>query len=163
MGVKVAFLPLGVEGDLKKYPERRAAVVERLHKVGEIARKEGVVIGIETALSATEEVKLLKEIDCSAIKIYFNFSIPLEEGRDVCDELKILGRKRICMIHATDKDGVWLQNNTRIDLPKIKATLDKMKWSGWLVVERSRDANNPRDVRGNFSANVAYLKSIFQK
>jgi len=37
-----------------------------------------------------------------------------------------------------------------------------MGWSGWLIVERSRDANNPRDVRGNFGANVAYLKSIFQ-
>jgi len=163
MGVKVGFLPLGVEGDLKKYPERRAAVVERLREVGKMARKAGVVIGIETALSATEEVQLLKEIGSPAIQIYFNFSIPLEEGRDVCDELRILGRKRICMIHATDKDGVWLQNNTRIDLPKIKKTLDEMRWKGWLVVERSRDANNPRDVKGNFGANVAYLKSIFQQ
>jgi hypothetical protein len=44
---------------------------------------------------------------------------------------------------------------------KIKKTLDKMKWSGWLVVERSRNAKDVRNVRGNFGTNVAYLKEIF--
>jgi sugar phosphate isomerase/epimerase len=66
------------------------------------------------------------------------------------------------MMHCTDEDGVWLQNNTRLDMPKVKQTLDKMGWSGWLVIERSRDANNPRDVKGNFGANAAYMKSVFQ-
>eukprot|EP00388_Colpodella_angusta_P009037 GDKJ01024291.1.p1 GENE.GDKJ01024291.1~~GDKJ01024291.1.p1 ORF type:complete len:147 (-),score=18.64 GDKJ01024291.1:421-807(-) len=128
-----------------------------------MAKKAGVIIGIETALSASEEVKLLKEIGSEGIKIYFNFSNPLKEGRDLYKELKILGKNRICMIHCTNKDGVWLQNDPEIDMKKVKATLDKMKWSGWLVIERSRDANRPRDVKGNFGANTAFLKSIFQK
>ncbi len=61
-----------------------------------MAEDAGVVIGIETALSATEEVQLLKEINSPAIKIYFNFSNPLKEGRDLIKELKILGKERIC-------------------------------------------------------------------
>jgi hypothetical protein len=36
-----------------------------------------------------------------------------------------------------------------------------MGWSGWLVVERSRDANDARNVQGNYSTNVAYLKKVF--
>lgn len=48
-------------------------------------------------------------------------------------------------------------------MQKVKKVLDEMQWSGWLVVERSRDANNTRDSRGNFGANVRYLKSVFQK
>lgn len=163
MGVKVAFLPMGVEGNMVKFPERRDAIVDRLKKVGQMAQDSGVVIGIETALSAQEEVELLKEIGSPAIKIYFNFSHPLEAGRDLHEELKILGKDRICMIHATDKDGVWLENNSRIDMPKVKETLDEMGWSGWLMVERSRDANNTKDVVRNYSANVRYLKSVFQK
>ena len=32
---------------------------------------------------------------------------------------------------------------------------------GWLVVERSRNAKDVRNVRGNFGDNVAYLKEVF--
>lgn len=162
MNIKVAFLPLGVQGDLVKNPELRPLIVERLKLIGSMAENAGVIIGIETALDATEEVKLLKEIGSKSIQIYFNFSNPLEAGRDIHKELKILGKNRICQIHCTDKDGVWLQNNTRLDLKKVKNTLDKMGWKGWLVIERSRDASKPQDVKGNFGANTAYLKSIFQ-
>ncbi|WAC13959.1 sugar phosphate isomerase/epimerase family protein [Dyadobacter pollutisoli] len=162
LNVQVAFLPLGVQGDLVKNPELRPLIVERLKMIAPLAEKAGVTIGIETALNATEEVKLLKEVGSKAIQIYFNFSNALEGGRDVCEELKILGKDRICQIHCTDKDGVWLENNTRLDMKKVKSTLDKIGWKGWLVIERSRDANKPQDVRGNFGANTAYMKSIFQ-
>jgi sugar phosphate isomerase/epimerase len=163
MGVKVGFLPLGVEGDLLNYPERRDAIVERLKVVGKKAEAVGVVIAIETALDAAGEVKLLEDIGSPAIKISFNFSNPLVAGRDLYSEMEILGKDRIAKIHCTNKDGVWLQNDPEIDMHKVKQVLDKMGWSGWLLVERSRDANNPHDVKGNFGANVAYLKSIFQK
>lgn len=162
MNVKIAFLPLGTQGDLVKNPELRPAIVERLKVVGKMAKKAGVVIGIETALDATGEVALLKEIGSSHIQIYFNFSNPLKAGRDLHQELRILGKKRICQIHCTDEDGVWLQNNTRIDMKKVKQTLDEMNWSGWLVIERSRDANDARNVKKNFGANTTFLKSIFQ-
>lgn len=162
MNVKVAFLPLGVQCDLKKNPGLRDSIVARLKVAGKMAEDAGVVIGIETALSAKEEVKLLKEIGSKGIRIYFNFSNPLKEGRNLIKELKTLGRNRICMIHATNKDSVWLQNDADINMAEVKKTLDKMKWSGWLVIERSRDKNKPSDVKGNYGANTAYLKKIFQ-
>ena len=162
MNVKVGFLPLGVQGDLVKNPELRPAIVERLKVVGKMAKKAGVVIGIETSLDAKGEVELLKEIGSKHIQIYFNFSNPLKAGRDLLKELKILGSKRICQIHCTDEDGVWLEHNTRLDLKKVKETLDEMKWDGWLVIERSRDAKEPHNVKKNFGANTQYLKSIFQ-
>ncbi|ANH80311.1 endonuclease [Niabella ginsenosidivorans] len=163
MHVKTAFLPLGVQCDLKKYPEKRGAVVARLKEAGKMAQEAGVIIAIETALSAKEEVTLLKEIGSPAVKIYFNFSNPLKEGRDLYRELKTLGAKNIAMIHCTNKDSVWLQNDPQIDLYKVKRTLDQIKWSGWLVVERSRDAQRPRDVKYNYGANVAYLKKVFRE
>jgi L-ribulose-5-phosphate 3-epimerase len=153
---------LGIQCDLKKNPEVRDSVVARLKVAGKMAEKAGVIIAIETALSAAEEVQLLKEIGSRAIKIYFNFSNPLKEGRDLISELKILGKDRIAMIHATNKDSVWLQNDSQIDMLKVKKTLDEMNWSGWLVIERSRDASKPRDVKGNYGANTAYLKKVFQ-
>jgi L-ribulose-5-phosphate 3-epimerase len=162
MNVKTAFLPLGVQCDLRKKPGVRDSVIARLKIAGKMAQAANVVIGIETALSAKEEVQLLKEIGSPAIKIYFNFSNPLKEGRDLISELKILGRDRICMIHATNKDSVWLENDPQIDMFKVKKTLDEMGWSGWLVIERSRDAKKPSDTKYNYGANAAYLKKIFQ-
>ncbi len=162
MNVKVAFLPLGVMSDLVKHPELRPAVIERLKAAGKAAEKAGVIIGIETALDAAGEVKLLDEIGSPAIKSYFNFANALQNGRDLHKELRTLGKDRICQIHASNEDGVWLQNDPKIDLPKVKQTLDEMGWSGWLVIERSRDAHDSRNVKKNFGANAAYLKSVFQ-
>jgi len=162
MKVKVAFMPLGVRGDLVKRPELRPAVVERLKAAGAKAQETGVVIGVETALDAAGEVRLLEEIGSPAVRIYFNFANALQIGRVLCKELQILGRDRICQIHCTDEDGVWLQDNPRIDMPKVKRTLDDMGWGGWLVIERSRSAQNSRDVAWNFGANAKYLKSVFR-
>jgi sugar phosphate isomerase/epimerase/dienelactone hydrolase len=162
MNVKTAFLPLGVQCDLRKKPEVRDSVIARLKVAGKMAQDAGVVIGIETALSAKEEVQLLKDINSPAIKIYFNFSNPLKEGRDLITELKILGKDRICMIHATNKDSVWLQNDPEIDMYKVKKCLDEMGYTGWLVIERSRDAKKPSDTKYNYGANTEFLKKVFQ-
>lgn len=163
MGTNVAFLPLGTEGDLLKYPERRDSIVAKLRIVGRRAEAAGVIVGIETALDAAGEVALLEEIASPAIKIYYNFANALQNGRDLHSELKILGKDRICQILCTDIDDVWLENNSRLDMKKVKTTLDEIGYTGWLVIERSRDKNAPRDVVGNFGANTRYLKSIFQE
>ena len=162
MNVKVVFLPLGVQGDLVKNPELRQPIVERLKVVGRLASKAKIVIGIESSLDAAGELQLLKDVGSKYVKSYFNFSNAIKNGRDLHQELKILGRKNIVQIHATNEDGVWLQNDPKIDLKKVKETLDNIGWKGWLVVERSRDASQPTNVKYNFSANTSYLKSIFQ-
>jgi sugar phosphate isomerase/epimerase len=163
MQVRIAFLPLGVRGDLVKHPELRAKVVARLKAIAPKAEQAGVIIGLETSLPAAEEIKLLDEVGSLAIKSYFNFANAASAGRDICAELRALGKDRLCQIHCTDEDGVWLEHDPKIDMPKVRQTLDDLGWSGWLVVERSRDAKDARNVKRNFTANVAYLKSIFQK
>jgi len=162
MNIKVVFLPLGVQGDLVKNPELREPIVERLKIAAKMASKAKIVIGIETSLDAKAELQLLKDIGSANVKSYFNFSNAIKNGRDLHEELRILGRKNIIQIHATNEDGVWLQNDPKIDLHKVKQTLDEMRWSGWLVIERSRDAAQATNVKYNFGANTKYLKNIFQ-
>jgi sugar phosphate isomerase/epimerase len=163
MDVRIAFLPLGTQSDLAKHPQLRSKVVERLKIVGRQAEKAGIIVGVETELPAEEQVKLLDEVASPAIKSYYNFANAIQNGRDLIQELRTLDKERICQIHCTDQDGVWLQDDPRINMPKVKETLDAMGWSGWLVIERSRDAKDARNVKKNFGANAAYLKSLFQK
>ena len=163
MNVKIAFLPLGVLSDLVKHPELRSNVVERLKVVGAQAEKAGVIIGVETELDADAQIKLLDDVGSPAIRIYYNFANAIQNNRDLIKELRALGKDRICQIHCTDQDGVWLQNDPKINMQNVKSALDEMGWSGWLVIERSRDAKDSRNVKKNYGANTAYLKSVFQK
>lgn len=162
MGIKTAFLPMGIQCDMTQHPEVRDSVVARLKRIGAMAEDAGVIIGIETSLDARAEVQLLKEIGSPAIKIYFNFQNALSAGRDLYKEMEILGKDNICQVHCTNKDSVWLQYDPQIDMHKVKAILDKWQWKGWLVIERSRDAADPRNVKRNYAANTAYMKKIFQ-
>lgn len=162
MNVKVAYLPLGNQCDLKKFPELRPVIIERLRWAGKQVAKVGGVIAVETTLDATAEKAFLKAVACNRIKSSFNFSNAIENGKNIATELKILGKKNIAQIHASNTDGYWIQNDKAIDLPKIKTTLDKMNWKGWLIVERSRDTSDVHNVKANYGANVAYLKKIFQ-
>ena len=164
MGAQVAFLPLGGSGnDWKQPSEARQEMVRRLHEVGEMALAQGKVVAIRTQQDARADLALLKEVNSKGVKIYYNLQDAVDQGLCPCKELKTLGAENIAQIHASLTDSVTLDKDPRIDLHKVKKTLDKMKWSGWLVVERSRNAQDVRNVRGNFGTNVAYLKEIFQK
>lgn len=163
MGAKIAYLPLGGCGnDWKTNDEQRRRLVSRLHVAGEMAHSEGLVIGIRTGLSAKEDIKLLEQINSEGIQIYFSVQEALDNKRDLYKELKTLGRKRICQIHISETDGVTLPHSKNIDMHRVKEQLDKMGWSGWLVVERSRDAGDVRNVKKNFGMNIRYLKEVFQ-
>lgn len=163
MQVKVAFLPLGGCGkDWTENTAIRKEIVFRLHEAGEMAAKRGLVIGIDTPLDAKGNKKLLKEIDSPGIKIFYKFQTAVENKLDISKDLRKLGADNICGIHASNTDGVWLRHDKAINMPEIKATLDKLGWSGWLFVERSRDVTDVRNVKRNYGENVKYLKEVFQ-
>jgi len=158
---KVGFLPV----IFKKEDQQSAAVakvVALMKKVAPKAESTGVVVGLSTSLDAAGNVKLLDEIGSPAVRIAYNCGEAIDAKRDVYAELKALGKDRIAQVIPTLSDGVWLENDTRMSVPKLKELLDEMGWSGWLVLQRSRDAKKSSDVKYNFSANGKYVKSIFQ-
>lgn len=161
-GVSVAFLPLGGCGnDWSTDKAKRKQVVARLHDIGEAALARGKRVGIDTPLDAKGNLKLLKEVKSDGIAIFYKFQTALENGSDIAADLQRLGAKNICAIHASNTDGVWLRNDSTIDMPRIRQTLDRMGWQGWLFVERSRDTSMVRNVKMNYGSNVHYLKSVF--
>ena len=161
-GARVAFLPLGGCGnDWATNKQKRAEVVRRLHDIGEAACARGVRVGIDTPLDAKGNLRLLKEIKSSGIGIFYKWQTIVENGWDICQDMQRLGAKNICAIHASNTDAVWLRNDKAIPLPAIRQTLDKMEWSGWLFVERSRDTTMVKNVKMNYGSNVRTLKETF--
>ena len=161
-GVRVAFLPLGGCGnDWSTNKQKRAAVVSRLHDIGEMARQRGKVVGIDTPLDAAGNLRLLKEVKSSGIAIFYKLQTIVENGWDIVKDMRRLGAKNICAIHATNTDSLWLRHDPAIDMPAVRQALDQMGWSGWLFVERSRDVKMVRNVKMNYGSNVRYLKETF--
>lgn len=160
--VSVAFLPLGGCGnDWTTDKAKRKEVVSRLHDIGEAAKARGKRVGIDTPLDAKGNLKLLKEIKSDGIGIFYKFQTAIERGVDIAADMKRLGARNICGIHASNTDGQWLRNDSAINMSQIKQTLDQMGWQGWLFVERSRDTSMVRNVKMNYGSNVHYLKEMF--
>ncbi len=158
----VAFLPLGGCGNgWAADKQKRAEVVKRLHAIGEEALRRGKRVGIDTQLDAKGNIRLLKEIKSQGIAIFYKLQTAVENGWDVCADMRRLGAANICAIHATNTDGQWLQNDKATDMRAVNQTLDDMGWKGWLFVERSRDTTMVRNVKMNYGANVHYLKEVF--
>ena len=131
MGAKVAFLPLGgIDEDWINDSSIRAQLVDRLKIAGDMAHREGLVIGLRTPLVSEAYITFLDLINSKGIKAYLNFQEIIENNRDICEEIKSMGKDRICQIHCTDTDGVNLPDNEKINMKEVKKTLDKMKWSG---------------------------------
>ena len=157
----VAFLPLGGCGnDWATDKAKRAEVVRRLHDIGEEALRRGKRVGIDTPLDAKGNLKLLRDVKSEGIAIFYKWQTIVENGWDIAKDMKALGAKNICAIHASNSDRVWLRNDSTIDLLAIKRALDDMQWQGWLFVERSRDTSMVKNVRMNYGANVHYLKEV---
>ena len=162
VGTTVGFLPV----IFRKEDERQAAVdkvVALMKNVAPRAERANVIIGLSTPLDAAANVKMLDAIGSSAVRIAYNCGEAIDDKRDVYAELRLLGKDRIAQVIPTLSDGVWLENDKRIDVPKLKQVLDALGWRGWLVLQRSRDASKARDVVYNFGSNAKYLKSVFQR
>lgn len=158
----VAFLPLGGCGnDWATDKQKRREVVKRLHDIGEAAKARGKRVGIDTPLDAKGNLRLLREIKSEGIGIFYKWQTIVENGWDVAKDMRTLGARNICAIHASNTDGVWLRNDSTIDVPAIKRALDDMGWQGWLFVERSRDTSMVKNVRMNYGSNVHYLREVF--
>jgi L-ribulose-5-phosphate 3-epimerase len=159
MNVKTGFLPMGVKGDIAHDPAERSKVVDHLKRAAPGAEKAGVVLGIEAALDTDGYKRFLDDIGSPNVRLYYNFGDQMAAGQDIYQQLRDLGKDRICQIHCTEKDGAWLGQG-KLDMPKAKKVLDEMGWSGWLVIERSRVKG--KSVKENFTANASYLKTLFQ-
>jgi len=162
LGTTLGFLPIiGIDKGPDK-DEVREQTVAHLKTAAALAEKSKLILGIYTPLDSKGNKKLLDDVGSANVRIAYNCGEAIDANRDVYQELKDLGANRIAEIIPTLSDGVLLKDDTRLDVPKLKSLLDEMNWSGWLVLQRSRDKNKARDVKYNFSANAAYLKSIFQ-
>jgi sugar phosphate isomerase/epimerase len=142
-------------GDLDMTNSREIdQVVRVLRGAAAKAEKEGMVLGLESYLSAEDNLKILDRVGSTAVKVYYDVGNSTDKGRDVLKEIPLLG-KRICEFHF--KDAAFRLGRGRIDFRKVRDALDRIEYSGWIHIE----AAVSRGAAEDYAADYRYLRSVF--
>ena len=128
--------------------------VQVFRDVAPRAEKAGMILGIESYLSADDNQRLLERIGSPAVKVYYDVGNSTDKGRDVCREIRQLG-SQICEFHA--KDAGFMLGQGRIDFKKVRKAIDAIGYSGWFQLE----AAHPHGLVADYTADYKYLRSVF--
>lgn len=118
------------------------------------AEKQGVTIGLESYLSAEDNMRIIDRVGSPALKVYYDVGNSTDKGRDVYKEIRTLG-KLICEFHA--KDGRYVLGHGRIDFKRVRKAMDDVGYSGWMQIE----AVAPHGLVKDYRADYQYLRTCF--
>ena len=156
---KIVLLAFFGRGDIKGKPELQEEVIRRLKKVAPRAEQAGVVLGLETWLSADEHLRILDAVGSPAVQVYYDTANMEKQGYDIYKEIRQLGRQRICEFHC--KENGFLLGEGRVDFREVKNAMDDIGYSGWLVIESA--VGKGKSVPDSYVRNQKYLRSVFQQ
>lgn len=154
---KVCLLAFFGKGDINGKPELMAKVVEKLKTVAKKAEDAGVILGIESYLSATEHLRIIEGVGSEAIQVYYDSANSLAMGYDIYQEVVDLGAERICQVHCKERKS--LIGDGEVDFEEFRDSLVEAGYRDWLIMEASR----PQGMNAveAYRSNLKKLNSIF--
>jgi L-ribulose-5-phosphate 3-epimerase len=155
MRVNVILLAFFGAGDLQNDKDGIDAVVRRLRQVAPKAEKAGVMLGIESWLSAEKHMDIVERVGSPAVKVYYDVANSHKAGYDIYEEIRRLG-DLICEFHAKDYDDLYGKGS--IAFKQVRAAMDDIGYRGWLVME---GVKMPLGVEESCRYDAQYLRGIF--
>lgn len=156
LGVRVVLLAFFSQGDLRDDKSGVDEVVKRLKTIAPKAEKAGVMLGIESWLDAEQHLDILNRVGSKAVKVYYDCCNSNERGYDIYQEIRQLGRKRLCEFHF--KENGYLLGQGKVDYEKVRAALDDIGYSGWIQIEGAvpKGAN----LMESYQANCKFVRGV---
>jgi len=152
-GTHVVLIPFFGKADLKNDKNGTEVVIQRFKEIAPQAEKAGVVLGIESWLSAEEHMAIVDRVGSSAVKVYYDMGNSHKMGYDIYKEIRLLG-KHICEFHAKDYDGLFGKGT--INFPEVRRAIDDIHYRGWMHIE---SGVSEEDI----AYNGRYLRTVFPK
>ena len=157
LDVRVILLAFFEQGDLRGDAAGRAEVVRRLKEVAPKAEAHGVVLGIESWLSADDHLRIIEAVGSKHVKVYYDVANSQRMGYDIYREIRQLGQQQICEFHA--KENGSLLGQGKIDFPGVRAAIDEIGFGGWLQIEGAVPKGQP--MFESYVENLRYLRGVF--
>ena len=156
LGARVVLLAFFSKGDLRGDKAGVDEVVRRLKAVAGKAEKTGVILGIESWLTAEEHLGILERVGSPAVQVYYDVCNSSDVGCDIYKEIRALGNKRICEFHA--KENGALLGQGKVDFKRVRAALDDIAYRGWIQIEGAVPPG--QQMLESYQANCKFMRGI---
>lgn len=154
---RVILLAFFGDGDLKGDKAGTDEVVRRLRVVAPKAERAGVILGIESWLSAEEHVAIIERVGSTAVQVYYDVANSEKMGYDIYREIRWLGNQGlICEFHA--KENGFLLGQGRVDFAKVRAAMEDIGYSGWIQIEGA--VPDGAAMLPSYQANNKFLRKL---
>jgi L-ribulose-5-phosphate 3-epimerase len=157
IGVKTVLLAFFHKGDLKNDPDGQKVVIERLRKVVPKAEKQGIILGIESWLSAKEHMDIINAVGSKNVQVYYDVANSHQMGYNIYEEIRWLGKNQICEIHA--KENGYLLGQGKIDFKEVRKAIDDIGYTGWIQIEGA--IPEKKEVLESYQQNNQFMRGIF--
>jgi L-ribulose-5-phosphate 3-epimerase len=157
LDAKVVLLAFFERGDLRNDPAGQEEVIRRLRRVAGKAVERGVILGIESWLSAADHMRIIDAVGSPNVQVYYDVANSTQMGYDIAAEIRALGRDRICEFHA--KENGFLLGQGRIDFASVRKAIDDIGYTGWLQIEGAVPKGAP--MFESYVENVRFMRSQF--
>lgn len=158
MGCRVILLAFFYKGDLRDDKTGTDETVRRLKEVAPKAEKAGVILGIESWLSAEDHMRIIDRVGSRAVQVYYDVANSTERGYDIDKEIRWLGQQgQICEFHM--KENGALLGNGRIDFKKVRAALEAIGYRGPMQIEGAVPPGGK--LIESYVANLKFLREHF--
>jgi sugar phosphate isomerase/epimerase len=154
-GAKRILVPFFGKGELRNDPPGIETVIAILKKIAPAAEKAGVVLALESYLSAEDHIRILDRVGSPAVRVYYDVGNSQDAGYDIVKEIRLLGN-RICEFHAKDTRDLYGKGS--MDFRAVKMAMDDIGYAGWLVIEGTK---LPLGVEKSIRYDADFLRSVF--
>ena len=161
LDVPVVLLAFFSKNDLRNDTAGKKEVISRLKKVASHSEKNGIILGIESYLSADEHMDIIEQVGSKNIKVYFDFRNTADAGLDTVKEFKKLDKKIVCELHM--KENGFLLGKGTLDWAAIGNAVYEAGYygDGWMQIEGAKP--DGADIVESYKHNLQFLKNIFSK
>lgn len=133
-GVRNILLAFFSKNDLKNDARGTQVVIDRLKVVAPHAEKAGVILAIESWLSAEEHMAIIDAVASPAVKVYYDVCNSTVMGYDILKEMRWLGEKKMITEFHFKENG-YLLGQGKVDYKGVRRVLDEIDYNGWIQVE----------------------------
>ena len=156
LSVRVLLLPFFGRWAIETQGEKNR-VADSLRELAPEAEKAGVILGLENTISAEDNVRIMDRVGSKNVLVYYDVGNSTKAGFDPAQEIRWLGKDRICQIHLKDNPH-WLGEGPIQFVPILQAIKD-IGWGGWANLETDIPSG-PLDV--GLRRNLDYIRGLMQ-